>query len=114
MRLSREEETFLRAWIADEAHYQAGVGPAKRLQVQQGVRPADLALLIAAGLPDPAAQEAAAMDHPHTEAPAWPWTAETFRQRLAEARATLGEGPQGEQPARASGGAEGVRSAFGQ
>jgi hypothetical protein len=89
MRLSRDEEAFLRAWIYDEAHYQDGVGPAKRLQVQQGVKPADLAVLVAAALPDPAEQEAAGLGPPCTEAPAWPWTAETFRQRLAEARATL-------------------------
>jgi hypothetical protein len=89
MRLSREEEAFLRAWIADEARYQDGVGPAKHLQVERGVKPADLAVLIAAALPDPAEQEAAGLGSPCTDAPAWPWTAETFRARLAEAHATL-------------------------
>jgi hypothetical protein len=31
MRLSPEEETFLRHWMYDEVHYQNGTGPAKRL-----------------------------------------------------------------------------------
>ena len=53
MRLSREEETFLRHWIYDEAHYQEGTGPAKRLQLQHRARPADVAILIAAGFRSP-------------------------------------------------------------
>jgi hypothetical protein len=36
MRLSRDEEAFLRQWMYDETHYQEGTGPAKRLQVQHG------------------------------------------------------------------------------
>ena len=35
MSLSHDEEMFLRHWIYDEAHYMEGVGPAKRLQVEQ-------------------------------------------------------------------------------
>ena len=59
MKLSREEATFLRHWIYDEAHYAEGSGPAKRLQVQHGAIPVDLAVLIAAAFPDLAEQEAA-------------------------------------------------------
>jgi hypothetical protein len=91
MKLSREEETFLRHWIYDEAHYAAGPGPAKRLQVQHGAIPADLAVLIAAAFPDLAEQEAAGDGPPPAEAPTWPWSIETFRQRLAEARAALAQ-----------------------
>jgi hypothetical protein len=89
MSLSREEETFLRHWIYDEAHYQEGVGPAKRLQVEHRVVPADLADLIAAAIPAPAAQEAASFDPPTMETLKWPWSDESFRSRLTEARATL-------------------------
>jgi hypothetical protein len=89
MKLSPEEEAFLRHWIYDEAHYQDGAGPAKRLQVRQGVPPADLATLIAAGMPDPAEQEAAGRGPAPTEAPHWPWSDEAFRTRLGEARAFL-------------------------
>jgi hypothetical protein len=31
MKLSRDEKIFLWHWMYDEAHYQAGPGPAKRL-----------------------------------------------------------------------------------
>lgn len=98
MKLSPEEETFLRHWMYDEAHYQAGVGPAKRLQLQHRVTPADLAALIAAGLPDPADQEAAGLGPPPAPPPTWPWSDEGFVSRLAEARATLAQrhhGPAG-------------------
>jgi hypothetical protein len=91
MRLSREEEVFLRQWIYDEARYRDGPGPAKRLQVQHQVKPADLAMLIAAVLPDPADQEAAALSHPPCESPVWPWSDEAFQARLSEARAALSE-----------------------
>ena len=36
MRLSREEESFLRHWMYDETHYRQRAGVAKRLQVEQG------------------------------------------------------------------------------
>jgi hypothetical protein len=90
MKLSREEEAYLRHWIFDEACYQEGQGPAKQLQLQHGATPAELALLIAAALPDPADQEAAAHGAAATEPPSWPWSDVTFRARLAEARAILG------------------------
>lgn len=90
MKLSREEELFLRHWMYDEVHYQGGPGPAKRLQVQHGASPADLAILIAAAMPAPADQEAAGLDPPSAAPPAWPWSEEGFRTRLAEARAALG------------------------
>jgi len=59
MRLSRDEEVFLRHWMYDEVHYRDGQGPAKRLQVQHRAIPADLAILIAAAIPDPADPRAA-------------------------------------------------------
>jgi hypothetical protein len=89
MKLSRDEELFLRHWIYDEAHYRDGIGPAKRLQIEHRVIPADVATLVAAAMPDPADQEEAA-SNPPSDPPAWPWFDATFRTRLAEARATLG------------------------
>jgi hypothetical protein len=90
VKLSREEEAYLRHWIFDEARYQHGQGPAKQLQLQHCATPAELAVLIAAALPDPADQEAAAHSLSPTEPPVWPWSDATFRARLAEARAILG------------------------
>jgi hypothetical protein len=90
MNLSPEEERFLRSWMYDEVHYQEGVGTAKQLQLQHRVAPADLAVLIAAAMPDPADQEAAGFTPP-SEAPAWPWSEMTWRHRLEEARAVLSE-----------------------
>ena len=89
MKLSRDEELFLRHWIYDEAHYRDGVGPAKRLQVQHHTTPADLATIIAAALPDPEEQEAAASGPPPSEPPVWPWSGETLRRLLLEARTLL-------------------------
>jgi hypothetical protein len=89
MKLSPEEESFLRHWIHAEAHFQEGQGPAKRMQLEHHVRPADLAVLVAACLPDPAEQEAAAATPPG-EPPRWPWSAEAFAARLGQARAHLG------------------------
>jgi hypothetical protein len=97
MKLSREEETFLRHWIYDEAHYEEGPGPAKRLQLQHQATPADLALLIAAAIPDPADQEAASLVRTVAEPLTWPWSDETFRSRLAEARSFVGERQAGHQ-----------------
>jgi hypothetical protein len=91
MNLSREEESFLRHWMYDEAHYQEGVGPAKRLQLQHGVVPADLAVLIAAAIPSPGDQWAAGYGSSPAESPVWPWSDEALRTRLAEARAVLAE-----------------------
>jgi hypothetical protein len=91
MRLSRDEEAFLRHWMYDEAHYQEGLGPAKQLQLRHGVVPADLAVLIAAGLPGPAEQWAAGYGPPPAGSPVWPWSDEVLPTRLAEARAILAE-----------------------
>lgn len=88
MKLSREEEDFLRHWMHDEVHYREGTGPAKRLQVERAVAPAELAERIIAAIPDPAEQWAAAEARP-TAPPVWPWSEEQFRHRLAEARAAL-------------------------
>ena len=89
MRLSRDEEVFLRHWMYDEVHYREGQGPAKRLQVQHQAVPADLAVLIAATMPDPADQEAAGLGPPPADPPTWPWPEDSLRVRLADARATL-------------------------
>jgi hypothetical protein len=90
MKLSRDEEAYLHHWMFDEVHYQETQGPAKKLQLQHGATPAELAVLIAAALPDPADQEAAAHGPSPTEPPLWPWTDASFRPRLAEAREILG------------------------
>jgi hypothetical protein len=88
MKLSRDEELFLRHWMHDECAFATGGGSAKRLQVMHRVPPADLAALVAAALPDPNEQARAAA-HAPTEPPAWPWTETALRARLAEARAVL-------------------------
>ncbi len=91
MRLSRDEELFLRHWIYDEAHYQGGPGPAKRLQLQHRAIPADLAVLIAAAIPDLIDQEKASLGPPPVEPSTWPWSEEAWRERVSEARAALAE-----------------------
>ena len=88
MKLSRDEELFLRHWVYDEAHFRNGIGTAKRLQVEHRVAPADLATLVAAAIPDPADQEEAATTTP-SDPPRWPWDGEAFQKRLAEARSVL-------------------------
>jgi hypothetical protein len=89
MRLSPDEESFLRHWMYDEVHYQDCQGPAKRLQLRHRVTPANLATLIAAAIPDPAEQEAAGLGPPPDEPPRWPWSEESLRARLDEARSVL-------------------------
>ena len=91
MRLSPEEEIFLRHWVYDEMHYHDGPGPAKRLQVENRVVPADIAVLLAAALPDPAEQHAAGLGPPPAEAPSWPWSDDACKTRLAEARSLLAQ-----------------------
>lgn len=90
MRLSRDEELFLRHWMYDEARYQDGQGQAKRLQLENGARPADLAVLIAAAMPDPAEQLQAAQGAQPKGPAQWPWSEGSFALRLAEARRWLG------------------------
>ena len=90
LKLSRGEALFLRRWMYDEVRYGEAEGPAKRLQVQDGAIPADLAVLIAAAVPDPADQEAAGLGPPPVEPPVWPWPGDALRARLADARAALG------------------------
>jgi hypothetical protein len=88
MNLRHEEEAFLRRWMYDEIRYQGGQGPAKRLQLEHRVVSADLAILIAAAIPDLREQEAAGSD-PCTELVCWPWSEESLSARIAEARTVL-------------------------
>ena len=90
MKLSREEDLFLRHWMYDEWHFREGRGPAKRLQLEHKVVPGDLALIIAASMRDLGQQEAAAEGPPPEEPPIWPWTADTCARRVEEARELLG------------------------
>jgi hypothetical protein len=89
MKLSRDEEAYLRHWMYDEVHYAEGVGPAKRLQIQHGATPAELATLIAAGIPNPADQEAAGHVPTPAVAPEWPWSGNSFQARVRDAQAIL-------------------------
>src|ERR1700732_4948054 len=77
MKLSPEEVHFLRHWMYDEMHYQEGSGPAKQLQRAHQAISANLAVIIAAALPDPA------------EPPTCEWSKAAIKARLAEARALL-------------------------
>src|SRR5436190_21069648 len=89
MKLSHEEEIFLRHWIYDEWHYEEGRGPAKRLQVEHKVIPTDLATLVAASMPDPSEQMQAAMGPRPAEPPVWPWRGDSCARRVEEARKLL-------------------------
>ena len=89
MKLSREEEIFLRHWIYDEWHYRERTGPAKRLQVEHRASPADLGTIIAAAMPSPADQECAALGPPPAEPPSWPWLGDALANRLADAETLL-------------------------
>jgi hypothetical protein len=89
MRLSRDEDLFLRHWMYDEVHYQDGPGPAKQLQLEHRAIPADLAVLVAAAIPDPIDQEEAGLGPPPLEPPTWPWSEETWWVRISEVRASL-------------------------
>jgi hypothetical protein len=61
------------------------------VQFERGVPSADLAALIAAAIGVPADQEAAGRGPPPQEAPTWPWTAESFQDRLREAHQQLAD-----------------------
>lgn len=89
MRLSPDEDRYLRRWMYDEAHYLDEEGPAKRLQLAHRAIPADLAVIVAAGFPDLAEQERIAAGAPPAQPAAWPWTDDSLRTRLAEARQVL-------------------------
>jgi hypothetical protein len=89
MRLSPDEDYYLRHWMHEEMRYRDGPGLAKRLQFDHGVRSADLAALIAAAFSTPADQEAAGLGPPPEEAPHWPWSSESFQNRLQEAHRLL-------------------------
>ena len=73
----------------EQFHYDSGPGPAKRLQLEHRTIPAELSILIAAAIPDPADQKAASLGPPPPGLPQWPWTEEGFHARLTEARSAL-------------------------
>jgi hypothetical protein len=79
LKLSHDEEIFLHHWMYDEVHFGEGQGPAKRLQVQHHAVPANLAVLIAASIPEPSDQEAAGLGPPPAEPPSRPWPGDTLR-----------------------------------
>lgn len=89
MKLSLEEERFLKHWMYDEVHYREGQGPAKRLRLQHRAVPADLSTIIPAAFPDAAEREAAGDSTPPVDPPIWPWTEMTLRMRVAEATAAV-------------------------
>jgi hypothetical protein len=90
MKLSPEEELFLRRWMHDEVHFREGPGPAKQLQVQNGAIPADLAVLIAAAIPNPELQLQYSEGPFPASPPRWPWSdAHILAERIAEARNIL-------------------------
>jgi len=91
MKLSRDEETFLHHWMRDEANFRDGPGPAKKLQLEHRALPAQLAILIAAAIPDPDDQAAIVANPPPAATPVWPWTEESLGARLREAQAALAE-----------------------
>jgi hypothetical protein len=70
MKLFPEEELFVRHWLFEQFHYESGPGPAKRLQIEHQGLPAELSVLIAAAIPDPAEQKVAALGPPPGELPA--------------------------------------------
>ena len=89
MKLSRDEETFLRHWMYDELHYRDGAGRAKQLQLQHRAIPVEIATIIAAAIPDLADQMAAGEGPPPEGNPIWPWSEPELSTRLAEARMQL-------------------------
>lgn len=102
MKLSPEELNFLRHWMYDEMHYREGSGPGKQLQREHHAISADVAVIIAAAIPDLAEQWAAGVGPPPAEPPTWPWSHAAIKARLAEARALLestgGRYASGEEP----------------
>jgi hypothetical protein len=89
MKLSPEEMHFLRHWIYDEMHYRQGSGPAKQLQREHQAISANLAVIIAAAIPDLAEQWGAGVGPPPAEPPTWPWSTAAIKARLVEASALL-------------------------
>ena len=83
------DKVFLRHWMYDETHYQEGPGPAKRLQREHKAVPADVAVVIAAAMPDLEQQWAAGLGPPPEETPLWPWAEAEWAERVSEARRCL-------------------------
>lgn len=103
MDLTSGEAQFLQAWMHDELQFREGTGPAKQLQRAHQVTPFDLALLIAAWLPDPNEQFRRAEEPSPDPSPEWPWqTQEEFETRLRQAKEELAL--RNQSPARSSNG----------
>ncbi len=91
MRLSQNGEQFLTAWIRNELNYRGGAGPAKLLERKHRAKPAGLAMLIAAWIPDPREQYRRAETAGDPGPLEWPWKdEEELHARLREARTVLG------------------------
>jgi hypothetical protein len=73
----------------DEMHYREGSGPAKQLQREHQAISANLAVIIAAAIPDLAVQWAVGVGPPPAEPPMWPWSKVAIQARVAQARALL-------------------------
>lgn len=91
MKLSPDEELYLRHWMYDEVHYADGPGAAKRLQLERRAVSADLATLIAAAFPSPLEQQAAGQVPPPCAVLTWPWRDDQLSARVREARSVLTE-----------------------
>src|SRR5262245_38640807 len=89
LRLRASAETFLRHWLFEDIHHPEERGLAKKLQVAQRVTAAELAVLIAAGLPELVDHDTTGQARPPVSNPVWPWSEESFRLRLTEARMLL-------------------------
>lgn len=91
MKLSAKEERFLTAWMRDELNYRGGPGPAKLLEREHRAKPADLAMLTAAWIPDPGEQCRRAEAADESGPLEWPWKDEKeLYTRLYEAEVGLG------------------------
>jgi len=89
MKLSREEEGFLRHWMYDKTHYQDGPGPAKQFCIEQPL----LTWPPSLPLPSPTwtTRKLPASGPRLMIPPMWPWIGDTLRTRIFEAQAALPE-----------------------
>jgi hypothetical protein len=94
MKLSPKQENFLKHWMYEELHFRdkSLARPAKELQRQQPVVPAQIAAIIAAWMPDPIEQDKVLQGPPPETPPEWPWASrEEFQDLLSKATQELEE-----------------------